>query len=115
MNVIRVSDIIENAFSSDQAEALKKEMEKYLAEKKEICLDFDGIDKFTTLFFNFSTGYFIGKLGKDEYAKLVTLEHLSALGESTYSNSYNNAIRGDYENAIIENKIIDILKNLDEV
>lgn len=50
MNVIRVADIIENAFSSNQAEMLKAEMGKYLVENKEVCLDFEGIDKFTTLF-----------------------------------------------------------------
>ena len=115
MNVIRVADIIENAFSSNQAEILKEEIQKYLDENKEVCLDFDGIDKFTTLFFNFSTGYFISRLGKEQYDKLVTLKNLTALGESTYNNSYQNAIRDDYENAVIENKIIDILNNLDEV
>lgn len=115
MNVIKVADIIENAFSSSQAGRLKEEMQKYLDQNKEVCLDFDGIDKFTTLFFNFSTGYFISRLGKEQYNKLVSLKNLTTLGESTYSNSYQNAIRDDYENAVIENKIIDILKNPDEV
>lgn len=115
MEIIKVSNIIENAFSSSQAEILKNEMENYLNEKKEICLDFSGIDKFTTLFFNFSTGYFIGKLGKDEYNKLVKIINLSALGESTYKNSYNNAIRDDYQDAVIEDKIFEILKNPDEI
>ena len=115
MNVIRVADIIENAFSSNQAEMLKAEMGKYLGENKEVCLDFEGIDKFTTLFFNFSTGYFISKLGKEQYDKSVSLKNLTILGQSTYNNSYQNAIRDDYENAVIENRIMDILKNPDEV
>lgn len=115
MNVIKVADVIENAFSSNQAEKLKEEIQKYLDENREVCLDFNGIDKFTTLFFNFSTGYFISKLGKEKYNQLVTLKNLTNLGESTYNNSYQNAIRDDYENAVIENKIIDILKNPDEV
>ena len=90
-------------------------MKKYLENNEKILLDFAGINKYTTLFFNFSTGYFIGKIGKENYDKLVELENLSNLGQSTYQNSYNNAIRDDFENATIENEIINILKNPDEV
>lgn len=115
MKKIKVADIISNAFSSEQAIELKKEMEKYLDNEEEILLDFTGIDKYTTLFFNFSTGYFIGKIGKENYDKLVKLENLSNLGQSTYQNSYYNATRDDFENATIENEIINILKNPDEV
>ncbi len=115
MKKIKVSDIITNAFSSEQAALLKEEMKKYLENNEKILLDFAGINKYTTLFFNFSTGYFIGKIGKENYDKLVELENLSNLGQSTYQNSYNNAIRDDFENATIENEIINILKNPDEV
>lgn len=115
MKRIKVSDIVSNAFSSEQAALLKEEMKKHLDNKEKIVLDFTGIDKYTTLFFNFSTGYFIGKMGKENYDKLVVLENLSNLGQSTYQNSYTNAIRDDFENATIENEIINILKNPDEV
>ncbi len=115
MKKIKVADIISNAFSSEQALRLKEEMERYMNDEEKIILDFSGIDKYTTLFFNFSTGYFIGKIGKEKYDRLVELDNLSNLGQSTYQNSYFNATRDDFENATIENEIINILKNPDEV
>ena len=115
MKKIEVSSIITNAFSSDQALKLRDEMDKYLSNEEEVTLDFTDINKFTTLFFNFSTGYFISTLGRNKYDSLVKVINLSDFGQNTYKNSYNNAIRNDYKNATIKNEIISILENPDEL
>lgn len=114
MKIIKVSEIIPNAFSSDQAIKLRDEMKKHLNNKENILLDFSGIDKYTTLFFNFCTGFFIRELGKEKYDELVRLDNLSNLGQSTYQNSYNNAIRDDYDSPTIEDEINNILKNIED-
>lgn len=114
MKTIKVSEIIPNAFSSDQATKLRDEMKKYLDSKEKILLDFSEIDKYTTLFFNFCTGFFIRELGKENYDELVRLDNLSNLGQSTYKNSYSNAIRDDYDSATIENEIKNILKSIED-
>ena len=115
METIKVANVVDNAFSSEQAERLKQEMDKYIKSGKSVTLDFSGVDKFTTLFFNFSTAKVIGELGRQKYDEMVKLKNLSILGESTYKNSYNNATRDDYENASIEKEIINIIRDWDEV
>lgn len=111
---IKVLEFIPNAFSSEQAEKLKEIIHENLKKKNKVNLDFDGIDKFTTLFFNFSTGYFITELGEDEYNKWITVSNLSSLGESIYKNSYTNAVRSDVINQKIQDEINNILNGQDE-
>lgn len=93
MMTIKVCEYIPNAFSSDQATVIRKVMEEVLSMNETITLDFEGIKRFTTLFFNFSTAAFITKLGPDVYKNSVVIKNLSSLGQSTYENSYNNAIK----------------------
>ena len=114
MKTIKVSGIIPNAFSSEQAMKLRAEMKTHLDNNEKIMLDFSEIDKYTTLFFNFCTGFFIREMGKQNYDELVKLDNLSDLGKSTYQNSYSNAIRDDYDSATIENEINNILKNIED-
>lgn len=112
MSNIKVKDYISSAFSNEQAMELRNEIQKYLSEDK-ITLDFEDISQYTTLFFNFSTGYFIKKLGKDKYDKQFEIINLSELGESTYNHSYNNSLR-DVKDEEIKNAILSILQNIDE-
>lgn len=113
MNKIKVMDFIPNAFSSEQALILKRKIEEALKEEEEIQIDFTGINKYTTLFFNFSTGYFINKLGRKEYDSRIKVKNLTQLGESTYQNSYDNAVR-DKIRSDIADEIMNILNNQDE-
>lgn len=112
--IIPVKEVVTNAFSSAQAQKLREEIQKNVDANKEIVLDFEGVNKFTTLFFNFSTGYFINKLGKEKYDKVIKVINLSALGESTYNNSYANAIRDEISSDEINDEIINILQGQDE-
>ncbi len=112
---ICVSDFLPSAFSNEQAELLKRKINEVINQEDKIVLDFDGITKFTTLFFNFSTGYFINLLGKERYDDKFELRNLNQLGESTYFHSYNNSVRDELQGQEDMNvKIQNILNGLDE-
>ena len=92
MKTIIVKQICANTFSKKNALLLRNEISKLLKQEESIILDFEGTSKYTTLFFNFSTGYFIFLLSKEEYDKRISLKGLSPLGKSMYMVSYNNAV-----------------------
>lgn len=115
MNKIVVKDYIPNAFSSEQANVLKKQIKDVLEKTDRVVLDFEGISQYTTLFFNFSTGFFVKKLGKEKYDETFELINLSELGVSTYSHSYNNNLRVVSDNDEINKAIKEILSNVDDV
>lgn len=113
---ICVNDFLPSAFSNDQAELLKQKINEVVNKEDKIILDFKGITKFTTLFFNFSTGYFINQLGKEAYDKKFELKNLNTLGESTYIHSYNNSVRDEVSGSDeIKAKIMDIIYSSEEV
>ena len=93
MKIIAVKKLFSNAFSEKNALILRSEIQKLLNTKEKILIDFEGISKYTTLFFNFSTGYFISLLGVEKYNEKISLKGLSSLGKRTYQNSYKNAIK----------------------
>lgn len=92
MRTILVKDLFSSAFSESKAVILRNEIQNLLNQNENIIIDFTGITKYTTLFFNFSTGYFVSLLGPSDYDKKIRLIGLSDLGESTYRSSYDNAI-----------------------
>lgn len=111
---IKVNDFLPSAFSNEQAELLKSKVSDVLKEDK-IVLDFSGITKFTTLFFNFSTGYFINLLGKEEYDSKFDIQNLNELGESTYIHSYNNSVRDELSGSDeMQAEILKIINSTDE-
>lgn len=76
------------AFSKSLAEALRNTIQKKIGVGEDVELDFTGIIRFTTSFFNLSIGYFIIVLGVEEYDKRITLIGLNEFGESLYQSSY---------------------------
>ena len=113
---IKVNDFLQSAFSNEQAELLKNEINKYIDKEDKIILDFSGITKFTTLFFNFSTGYFVNFLGKEKYDRIFEIKNLNILGESTYIHSYNNSVKNDIKGSEeMRAQIMDIINSTDEV
>ena len=73
------------------------------------------LQNFTTLFFNFSTGYFINLLGKENYDRVFELRNLNDLGESTYIHSYNNSVKNDLKGSEeMQAQIMDIINSTDE-
>lgn len=114
MKTIIVKDFINSAFSQEKALIIRKKIEVGLLKEDKIILDFSGITKFTTLFFNFSTGYIISLIGPDKYNEKVSLVNLSQLGQSTYDSSYKNAVDKYEPNKGIEKKILDVITNPEE-
>ncbi|MBR1865552.1 MAG: STAS-like domain-containing protein [Lachnospiraceae bacterium] len=113
---IYVNDFLPRAFSNDQAELLKQKINEVINHEDKIVLDFSGITKFTTLFFNFSMGYFITQLGKEKYDSMFELKNLNQLGESTYIHSYNNSVRDELSGSEeMKAKIMDIINSSDEI
>lgn len=92
MHKILVKSLFDSAFSENNAQLLRKEIDKLLELYSTIEIDFTGIEKFTTLFFNFSTGYYISKLGPEAYQKKIKVSGLTSLGNSVYTSSCENAI-----------------------
>lgn len=88
---IIVKEHFNSAFSQNKAMVLREEIQKCLNSGEDVCIDFEGITRFTTLFFNFSTGYFVSLLGPVDYNKRIKVINLNELGESTYRSSYDNA------------------------
>lgn len=115
MTIIKVNDFLQSAFSNEQAELLREKIDGVINDDK-IILDFTGITKFTTLFFNFSTGYFVNQLGKKAYDAKFDIQNLNKLGESTYIHSYNNSVRDEVcgSNEMRE-KIMSIINGTDEM
>lgn len=115
MNNIKVCELINSAFSNEEANILKACIEKKLLTENKIILDFEGITQFTTLFFNFSTGFFVKEYGKEKYDDIFELINLSELGESTYIHSYNNSLRNEKDANEIQKAILDIIQNIDDI
>lgn len=111
MKTIVVNELFKSAFSQEKALILRGKIEEYLKSEDKIILDFSEISKFTTLFFNFSTGYIISSLGPQKYDKVISVINLSPLGKSTYESSYKNAVEKYTPNKEVEEKILDIIKN----
>lgn len=109
MKTIIVRELFTSAFAESKALILRAEIQKLLDQGESVILDFDGILKYTTLFFNFSTGFFVSLLGPEIYNEKVSLKGLSTLGESTYKNSYENAI--EKYNPDMQNEILNIIEN----
>ena len=109
MSKIMVKDLFSSAFSESKALILRDEIQKLIDSNQSVVIDFSGISKFTTLFFNFSTGYFVSVLGPKEYDEKIRLVGLSELGESTYNSSYENTIKK--YNPDKHEEILDIIKN----
>lgn len=114
MKTIIVNEFIKSAFSQEKALLLRKKIEECFSNDDKIVLDFSGITKFTTLFFNFSTGYIISAFGPDKYNEKISLINLSPLGQSTYESSYKNAAEKYKPNKEIEKKILEVIKNPEE-
>ena len=95
MDTIRVGEIIDTAFSMDDANLLSEEIEKRVHDGVMDCteleIDFEGIRYYTTLFFNNAIVKYIGVLGFDDYSRQIKLINLSEVGRNTYQHSLDNA------------------------
>lgn len=88
---IKVKEITSMALTDDKGKILREKInEKIDKGEEKITIDFEGIQIFTTMFFNASIGHFVLKYGP-EIMKRFELLNLSELGKDTLNHSFINA------------------------
>lgn len=90
--LIKMRELSSTAFDVEDADLLKVEIEKALAQEEKITIDFDSITHYTTLFFNFSLLSYAKQLGKQKYDETFTIINLSDFGKEVYSWFYEDAV-----------------------
>lgn len=92
--IIKVKDIIDTAFSLDDAEKLsaiiKDSLGKLKSDEETIDIDFNEVRYFTTLFFNNAIVKYVGEIGVGEFVKRFNCVNLSNVGKTTYLHSLEN-------------------------
>lgn len=92
--MIKVIDFVETAFSVDDAIKIENAFMPIINHKGKVVVDFDGINIFTTMFFNNAFAKYVVELGVEKYHEVFLLINLTELGEVTYRISYDNAVCG---------------------
>lgn len=91
MNTIIISDITNEAASKTKGLVLKEHLEKLLASNADnIIVDFNGITRFASPFFNYSFAALALVYGFDTI-HAIQIRNLSQVGSETYKTSMENA------------------------
>lgn len=111
-NIIYVKELFTNGLTESNGLILRNKIEEILQknENEMIVIDFDDLALFATPFFNASIGYFVLKLGPEEFINKFKLKNMTKLCEDTYQHSYENAVE-KYKKEIDLNKVGEITKN----
>lgn len=88
---IKASEVIETAFSEEDARRLDAVISQGLAQNEIVEIDFTGIRFFTTLFFNHAICKYVLSLGEAKFDQCFVLQGLTEVGKSTYQHSLENA------------------------
>lgn len=108
-----MKELSTGASCNRDAEKLAKEIEKALAKKEKIIIDFEGIERYATLFFNFSLLPYARQLGKQKYDETFTIINLSDFGKEVYSWFYEDAVEHPIKYTAEQEKLI--VKIVDEI
>ncbi|MCI9059038.1 MAG: STAS-like domain-containing protein [Lachnospiraceae bacterium] len=109
MNTIIISTISNEAASKTKGLLLKERLDPLLSSKKHnIVVDFSGITRFASPFFNHSFAALALVYGFEQI-RSIKIENISEVGQSTYQTSMENAeMVAQYDKQIEEiNQIID--------
>lgn len=87
-----MKELSTGASCNRDAEKLVNAIEKALAKKEKIIIDFEGIERYATLFFNFSLLPYARQFGKQKYDATFTIINLSDFGKEVYSWFYEDAV-----------------------
>lgn len=93
-NIIKLNEHIKEAATKQSGEWLRTELENYMAspDKDPITIDFDGIDKFSSQFFNNSFSALVIKNKEDQFLSRIKKVNLSETGEFLFKSSVDNAL-----------------------
>ena len=104
-----MKELSTGASCNRDAEKLAKEIEKALAKKEKII-----IERYATLFFNFSLLPYARQLGKQKYDDTFFLINLDEIGEEDYNDFYNNVLKNPRKfSPNAEKRITEYLSDLD--
>lgn len=109
-----MKELSTGASCNRDAEKLAKEIEKALAKKEKIIIDFEGIDFFSAVFFNHAFLHYAKLLGKQKYDDTFFLINLDEIGEEDYNDFYNNVLKNPRKfSPNAEKRITEFLSDLD--
>lgn len=109
-----MKELSTEASCNRDAEKLAKEIEKALAKKEKIIIDFEGIERYATLFFNFSLLPYARQFGKQKYDETFFLINLDEIGEEDYNDFYNSVLKNPRKfSPNAEKSITEFLSELD--
>lgn len=111
--LIKMKELSTGASCNRDAEKLAKEIEKALTKKEKIIIDFEGIERYATLFFNFSLLPYARQFGKQKYDETFTILNLSDFGQKVYNCFYKNSIKHPIKFTTEQEKLI--VKIVDEI
>lgn len=111
--LIKMKELSTGASCSRDAEKLVNEIKKALAQEEKITIDFEGIERYATLFFNFSLLPYAKQFGKQKYDETFTIINLSDFGQKVYNRFYKNSIKHPIKFTAEQEKLI--VKMVDEI
>ena len=109
MKVIKIADFSKEAASKTKGIVLRDLIEKEIGKTEDITIDFEGINRIASPFFNNSFGALVLKYGVEKI-RSVRVSNLSPIGRQTYELSLENAemISDDSKLANEMNTIINV-------
>lgn len=114
--LIKMKELSTGASCNRDAEKLAKEIEKALAKKEKIIIDFEGIERYATLFFNFSLLPYARQFGKQKYDETFTIINLSDFGKEVYSWFYEDAVEHPIKYTAEQMKCLgDVIDNIGDL
>lgn len=82
-----------SAYTFEAAQKLYALIEPVLARGEPVELDFEGVEHFSAVFFNYSIGWLVEKDTANRLPELLRVENLHPLGQTALDSVTENAIR----------------------
>ena len=89
--MIIVKDFLNMAFSYEDGMKLREKINIALQTEKPVEVDFEGINVFTTMFFNACFGHFVFTNSIEWYNEMIKVINLNQMGIETHKHSIENA------------------------
>lgn len=83
----------ENCMSQQAGQQLYEKIYPVLQAGQPVELDFAGVKRFLSVFFNFAIGQLLRDIPSDRLDRLLTVSNLSPVGQQTYDRVMENAVR----------------------
>lgn len=112
--LIKMKELSSTAFDVEDADLLKVEIEKALAQEEKIIIDFEEIDFFSAVFFNHAFLHYAKSLDKQKYDDTFSLINLDEIGEEDYNDFYDSVLKNPRKfSPNSEKRITEYLSDLD--